>query len=162
MASPIGAVGLIADETAVRGASFGGQSFKAYGPAGVPKAGGQALLGKAVGQLDAYFAGELTDFDLPLVMAGSEFELKVWEVLKHIPYGEIVTYGWVAAQAGDALAARAVGTACNHNPIPIIVPCHRVVGANKTLVGFGGGLPRKRWLLEHEARVHMERAFSVS
>jgi methylated-DNA-[protein]-cysteine S-methyltransferase len=95
-------------------------------------------------------------------MAGSEFELKVWEVLKHIPYGETVTYGWVAAQAGDPLAARAVGTACNHNPIPIIVPCHRVVGANKTLVGFGGGLPRKRWLLEHEARVHMERAFSLS
>ncbi|WP_246281498.1 methylated-DNA--[protein]-cysteine S-methyltransferase [Fodinicola acaciae] len=155
VASPIGAVGLIADETAVRGASFGGRI-----PAGLPKIGGQALLERAVGQLNAYFAGELTEFDLPLAMAGSEFELKVWDVLKRVPYGETVTYGWVAAQAGDPLAARAVGTACNHNPIPIIVPCHRVVGANKTLVGFGGGLPRKRWLLEHEARVHMEQAFA--
>ncbi|GAA1712916.1 methylated-DNA--[protein]-cysteine S-methyltransferase [Fodinicola feengrottensis] len=153
--SPIGAFGVIADENVVRGASFGGRI-----PAGVPRAGGQLLLDRAVAQLRSYFAGELLDFDLPLSLAGSDFELKVWEVLRRIPYGQTVTYGWVAAQAGDPLAARAVGTACNHNPIPVIVPCHRVVGANKTLVGFGGGLPRKRWLLEHEARVDMERAFA--
>jgi methylated-DNA-[protein]-cysteine S-methyltransferase len=124
---------------------------------------GGGLLADAVDQLRAYFAGDRTEFDLPLSVPddhGSRFERAVWEELSRIPYGEMRTYGDVAVAVQDLAAARAVGTACNHNPVPLIVPCHRVVGAGGKLVGFGGGLPRKRWLLEHEARVALERAWS--
>jgi methylated-DNA-[protein]-cysteine S-methyltransferase len=108
-------------------------------------------------ELKAYFAGELTEFSLPLsVPGGSQFERAVWNQLRKIPYGEMQTYGEVAKIVGDAGAARAVGVACNHNPIAVIVPCHRVVGAGGKMVGFGGGIPRKRHLLELEARVSFE------
>jgi methylated-DNA-[protein]-cysteine S-methyltransferase len=126
-----------------------------------PPAG--SLLAEAIAQLTAYFAGERTEFALPVSIPddrGSEFERAVWAELARIPYGEMRTYGAVAAAVGDGGAARAVGTACNRNPLPLVLPCHRVVGAGGKLVGFGGGLPRKRWLLEHEARVSMERAWS--
>jgi methylated-DNA-[protein]-cysteine S-methyltransferase len=108
-------------------------------------------------ELKAYFAGELTEFSVPLsVPGGSDFERAVWAQLRRIPYGEMQTYGDVAKVVGDAGAARAVGVACNHNPIAVIVPCHRVVGAGGKMVGFGGGIPRKRHLLELEARVSFE------
>ncbi|MFY1688898.1 methylated-DNA--[protein]-cysteine S-methyltransferase [Plantactinospora sp. WMMB782] len=120
-----------------------------------------AGLRAAVGQLRAYFAGELTEFGVPLsVRRGSEFERAVWTEMSKIPYGETRTYGQVAAAVGDPGAARAVGVACNRNPIPVIVPCHRIVGAGGKLVGFGGGLPRKRQLLELEARIAFERAWT--
>lgn len=131
------------------------------GSAGDPPEAG--LLADTVDQLHGYFAGERVDFALPLSIpdgVGSGFERAVWAALLRIPYGEMRTYGEVAAAVGDPGAARAVGAACNHNPIPVIVPCHRVVGAGGKLVGFGAGLPRKRWLLEHEARVTLERAWS--
>ena len=115
------------------------------------------LLLQAQEELKAYFAGELTEFSLPLsVPGGSEFERAVWNQLRRIPYGEMQTYGEVAKIVGDAGAARAVGVACNRNPLPVIVPCHRVVGAGGKMVGFGGGIPRKRHLLELEARVSFE------
>lgn len=115
----------------------------------------------AAAQLRAYFAGELTDFALPVsIRAGSDFERAVWAALRHIPYGQTRTYGQVAAAVGDPAAARAVGVACNRNPVPLVVPCHRVVGAGNRLVGFGGGLPRKRFLLELESRVSMQRAWA--
>jgi methylated-DNA-[protein]-cysteine S-methyltransferase len=118
------------------------------------------LLAEAVDQLRRYFAGALTSFDLPLsARGGSDFERAVWEQLGQIPYGEMRTYGEVAAAVGDREAARAVGIACNRNPLPIVLPCHRVVGAGGHLVGFGAGLPRKRRLLELEARVRIERDF---
>jgi methylated-DNA-[protein]-cysteine S-methyltransferase len=133
-------------------------------PKGPLRPGSSAgVLAEAVAQLRAYFAGDRIEFDLPLSIPddrGSEFERAVWEELLRIPYGEMRTYGEVAASVGDSGGAQAVGTACNRNPVPVIVPCHRVVGAGGKLVGFGAGLPRKRWLLEHEARVHMERAWS--
>ena len=88
-------------------------------------------------------------------------ERAVWSALAGIPYGEMRTYGQIATTVGDRDAARAVGIACNHNPIAIVLPCHRVVGADGKLVGFGGGLPRKRFLLELEARVRIERDFSA-
>lgn len=131
------------------------------GPGPADLSGG--LLAAAADQLREYFAGERTGFDLPLSVPadrGSEFERAVWAELSQIPFGEMRTYGEVAAAVGDRAAARAVGTVCHRNPIPVIVPCHRVVGAGGTLVGFGAGLPRKRWLLEHEARVALERAWS--
>jgi methylated-DNA-[protein]-cysteine S-methyltransferase len=122
---------------------------------------GHPVLDRAAEQMAAYFDGELTEFDLPLsTREGSEFERAVWAAIAAIPYGEMLTYGAIATELGDPGAARAVGTACNHNPHPILVPCHRVVGAGGKLVGFGGGLPRKRFLLELEARVRVERAFS--
>jgi methylated-DNA-[protein]-cysteine S-methyltransferase len=106
----------------------------------------------AVEQLRGYFAGELTDFELDLDLRGTEFQRRVWTALLTIPYGETRSYGEIAEQIGAPGAARAVGLANGHNPIAIVVPCHRVIGANGSLTGFGGGLGRKRTLLELEKR----------
>jgi methylated-DNA-[protein]-cysteine S-methyltransferase len=107
----------------------------------------------AVDQLEAYFAGKRTGFDLELDLIGSEFQRRVWQALLTIPYGETRSYGQIAEQIGAAGAARAVGLANGHNPIAIIVPCHRVIGASGSLTGYGGGLDRKRSLLEMEKTV---------
>ena len=104
----------------------------------------------AVEQLGAYFAGELTDFDIELDLQGTEFQRRVWTALLTIPYGETRSYGEIAEQIGAPGSARAVGLANGHNPIAIVVPCHRVIGANGSLTGYGGGLDRKRTLLELE------------
>ncbi|WP_197380411.1 methylated-DNA--[protein]-cysteine S-methyltransferase [Mycolicibacterium mengxianglii] len=104
----------------------------------------------AVEQLAAYFAGELHDFELRLEFEGTPFQRKVWEALTTIPYGETRSYGDIARQIGVPSAFRAVGLANGHNPIAIVVPCHRVIGANGSLTGFGGGLHRKRALLDME------------
>ena len=110
-------------------------------------------LDEARRQLDAYFAGELREFDLPLAPAGSEFQLGVWRELAKIPYGETISYGELATRVGDPTKARAVGAANGRNPLPVVVPCHRVIGADGSLTGFGGGLDRKRRLLELERGV---------
>ncbi|WP_304438695.1 methylated-DNA--[protein]-cysteine S-methyltransferase [Angustibacter sp. Root456] len=103
-------------------------------------------------QLDAYFARELREFDLPLAPRGSAFQQRVWAALREIPWGQTRSYGEIAARLGlGPEASRAVGTANGANPIPVIVPCHRVIGADGTLTGFAGGLPRKRFLLDLEA-----------
>jgi methylated-DNA-[protein]-cysteine S-methyltransferase len=107
---------------------------------------------EVVRQLEAYFEGKLEDFDLPLVLAGTEFQLLVWRHLQKIPYGETVSYGQLAKRIGSPDAARAVGLANGSNPIPIIIPCHRVIGSNGDLTGFGGGLPLKKKLLALESR----------
>ena len=104
----------------------------------------------AVEQLEAYFAGDRIEFDLELDLVGTEFQRRVWAALLTIPYGETRSYGEIAAQIGAPGAFRAVGLANGHNPIGIIVPCHRVIGANGSLTGYGGGLDRKRALLELE------------
>lgn len=104
----------------------------------------------AVEQLEAYFAGELLEFDLRLEFEGTPFQCRVWEALRTIPYGETRSYGEIALQIGTPTAFRAVGLANGHNPIAVIVPCHRVIGANGSLTGFGGGLDRKRALLDLE------------
>lgn len=179
--SPIDRLAVAADATGVRAVRFtpsdnggadtggadadgadadGANHGSAYnGGGGVD--GGEALLVAAVAELRRYFVGELFDFTVALsVPGGSDFERAVWAELTRIPYGEMRTYGEIAAAVGDRGAARAVGVACNRNPIPVIVPCHRVVGAGGKLVGFGGGLPRKRHLLELEARVALQRAWS--
>ena len=103
-------------------------------------------------QLKAYFAGKLHEFELELAGEGSDFQRKVWRALCKIPFGETESYGGLAKRIGNANASRAVGLANGKNPIGIIVPCHRVVGANGSLTGYGGGLERKQWLLEHERR----------
>ncbi len=111
-----------------------------------------AAFADAVAQLEAYFAGRLTRFDLPIRLHGSDFQRHVWAALREIPYGRTLSYAQIAARVGAAQAYRAVGLANGRNPVGIIVPCHRVIGANGALTGYGGGLERKRWLLEHESR----------
>lgn len=107
-------------------------------------------FGDAVAQLRAYFVGDLLDFELDLDMVGTEFQRRVWAALLTIPYGETRSYGQIALQIGSPGASRAVGLANGHNPVGIIVPCHRVIGANGSLTGYGGGLERKKHLLEME------------
>jgi methylated-DNA-[protein]-cysteine S-methyltransferase len=107
---------------------------------------------EVVRQLQAYFEGKLKEFELPLVLEGTEFQLRVWRNLQIIPYGETVSYGQLAKRIGSPDAARAVGLANGSNPIPIIIPCHRVIGSNGDLTGFGGGLPIKKKLLALESR----------
>ena len=146
--TPIGPLGVVVEGDVVVGVRFGAQS-------------GPPAVHPAVEELRAYFAGDLTDFSVPVEMrGGSEFERAVWAEIAGIPYGEMITYGAIATALGDPGAARAVGTACNRNPVPVIVPCHRVVGAGNKMVGFGGGLDRKRRLLELEAGVMLTRMWS--
>ena len=109
-----------------------------------------AELAEPLRQLDAYFAGELQRFDLILQPQGTPFQLSVWRALQAIPFGEAVSYAEIAARIGKPAAVRAVGAANGRNPLPIVVPCHRVIGKDGSLTGFGGGLPAKQWLLAHE------------
>lgn len=154
--TPVGELILTASETALTGVYFP-TSRRGSAPThhaswseanGTGRAG--EILVRTAQQLTEYFAGQRTTFDLPLEALGSPFEHRVWNALRTIPYGTTTTYGELARRLGDAKATRAVGSANGANPIPIIVPCHRVVGSKGELTGFGGGLDRKRWLLEHE------------
>jgi len=111
------------------------------------------ILQKTALQMDEYFAGSRTSFDLPLDLEGTRFQLAAWRSLADIPFGTTTTYGRQAAALGIPTAARAVGAANGANPVCIVLPCHRVIGANGSLTGFGGGLPVKEWLLDHEAQV---------
>jgi methylated-DNA-[protein]-cysteine S-methyltransferase len=112
-------------------------------------------------QLTAYFAGTLTEFDLPLQMRGTTFQQQVWDMLKTIPYGTTISYWELAQQIGHPKASRAVGLANGHNPVSIVVPCHRVIGANGKLTGYGGGLDRKQWLLNHERLMRMQQPLKL-
>jgi len=109
------------------------------------------VVRESLRQLTAYFAGRMTEFDLPLAMQGTEFQRRVWSALREIPYGETCSYGELARAIGKPAAVRAVGAANGRNPIAIVVPCHRVIGASGKLVGYGGGLPMKQMLLGLEA-----------
>ena len=159
MSSPIGLLFIARTERGVRFLDFLDRrslkrAFAAHGAA-VPDAEWvPSLLGlkPVVDQLEGYFCGTVTRFELPLDLVGSEFQLKVWRVLCGIPYGQTRSYGQVGKALGQPGAARAVGLASHQNPVAIIVPCHRVIGADGKLTGYGGGLPRKRKLLDLEAR----------
>ena len=145
--TPAGRILLVEDQRGICGLQFldGGEE-----PA---QAEGQGrFLEETRGQLLAYFAGERRAFDLPLSTRGTPFQEKVWRVLRDIPYGETRSYRQVAEAIGAPKAARAVGMANNRNPIPILIPCHRVVGKDGRLVGYAGGLERKRYLLDLERR----------
>jgi methylated-DNA-[protein]-cysteine S-methyltransferase len=112
----------------------------------------KAPFAEVIRQLRAYFSGELKTFDLPLAPEGTEFQLLVWNSLRTIPYGETISYAQLAHNIGNPKAVRAVGLANGCNPIPIIIPCHRVIGSDGSLTGFGGGLPNKKKLLALESR----------
>ena len=112
------------------------------------------ILRAATTQLEEYFRGLRTTFDLPLAPTGTPFQRAAWEVLRTIPFGQTMTYGEQARRLGGANKARAVGAANGRNPLPIIIPCHRVIGADGSLTGFSAGVERKAWLLRHEAAIH--------
>ncbi len=147
--SPIGRLTLTSDGTALTGLYMASPSKPPRTPDWVmdPTA---APLPEAARQLREYFAGERRQFDLPLRLHGTDFQKRVWRALTEIPFGETWSYGQLAKQLDNPSACRAVGLANGKNPIAIIVPCHRVIGADGSLTGFGGGLPRKQWLLSHE------------
>jgi len=111
---------------------------------------GDDVLTRAADQLRAYFAGELKTFDVPLALAGTPFQQRVWRELRRVPYGQTISYRELARRVGNPQASRAVGAANGQNPVAVIVPCHRVIASDGTLGGFGGGLERKEWLLNHE------------
>ena len=149
MPSPIGRLLLVSDGDALTGLYMSDHNG---GP--LPEPGwkrDQASLAAVREQLEAYFAGRLQQFEFGLNPAGTPFQRRVWMELRRIPFGETISYGELARRIGQPTASRAVGRANGQNPIAIVVPCHRVIGADGTLTGFGGGIDRKRWLLEHEA-----------
>jgi methylated-DNA-[protein]-cysteine S-methyltransferase len=143
--SPIGALLLTSDGNALTGLHM--EPHPAF--AGCPNDG---VLRPAREQLRAYFAGRLGEFDVPLALEGTPFQQEVWSALRKIGYGETISYAELARRVGRPGAARACGSANGCNPVAIIVPCHRVIAADGTLGGYGGGLDRKTWLLQHEAR----------
>lgn len=156
LASPVGNLGIAVDGLGLCAVRFGGADGR------MGRVAPDDRLTVVMGQLREYFAGTRTEFAVPTsVRMGSSFDHAVWAEIARIPYGETRSYGEIAVAVGDRLAARAVGAACNRNPLPIVVPCHRVVGADGTLGGFGGGLQRKVWLLQHEAKVFIESSFSA-
>ncbi len=141
--SPIGPLGLVSSETGLRAVLFDGRRIRAEGRS--------TVLDDAARQLEAYFDGDLFAFDLPLDLHGTGFQRRCWLALASIPYGQTVSYGEQARRLGlGSDAARAVGAANGRNPLPIVLPCHRVIGADGSLTGFGGGLHVKRFLLERE------------
>jgi len=148
--SPIGRILLTGDERALTGLFMmdGGKHQQALQKGWTRRPG---RFADASAQLEEYFAGKRTSFDLPLAPSGTEFQIAVWTELTRIPFGETASYGEVALALGKSLvASRAVGLANGKNPISVIVPCHRVIGADGSLTGYGGGLDRKEWLLRHE------------
>lgn len=151
MPSPIGDLRLVERDGSIRAIEFSPFRPPADGRPLGARSDDDPVLVEAVRQLTAYFARELTDFDLPLEPLGTDFQRRVWEQLGKIPHGETASYGEIAVRLGMTNAAsRAVGLANGRNPIPIVVPCHRVIGANGTLTGYAGGLERKQQLLELE------------
>lgn len=149
--SPIGPLTLAGDGSTLMHLRMADQSHEPDRSAWHP-AGPDAFADVAE-QLDAYFAGSLTEFDVDLELAGTEFQRRVWAALQTIPYGETRSYGEIAGQIGSPSASRAVGLANGRNPISIIVPCHRVVGAAGSMTGYAGGIDRKRMLLSLESKV---------
>ena len=144
--TPIGALTLTASADAIAAVRFGAQGAR----------DASALLDAAEAQLREYFARTRRTFDLPLDPRGTAFELRVWTALRTIPYGETRSYGAIAAVIGSPRAARAVGMANHRNPLPILIPCHRVIGADGSLTGYAGGLETKRRLLALEGITHLK------
>lgn len=153
--SPIGKLTLVADDGGLTHVLFVNHGLHDLGlrKQDVPEVDDDPVLNAAAEQLAEYFDGDRTDFELPLHVEGSDFEVAVWQAMLTIPYGETISYGEQAERAGHAGAYQAVGATNGRNPLAIVIPCHRVVGSDGSLVGFGGGLAMKRDLLDREAGV---------
>jgi methylated-DNA-[protein]-cysteine S-methyltransferase len=159
MSSPLGLLFLARSERGLRHLEFMDRKSIKRMIAGHKKEASDAVwepslleLKPVVDQLEAYFCGQRTEFVVPLDLVGTEFQRLVWAALLRIPYAQTHSYGEIAKLIGQPKSARAVGLANNQNPVAIVVPCHRVIGANGSLTGYGGGMKRKRWLLDHETR----------
>ena len=151
--TPIGILRLVGDEDSIDRIDLPNRAASPPNPAWTPSNGDlPAALAEARRQIDEYFAGARREFDLPLAVAGTEFQRRVWRELRRIPFGETVSYGELAARIGRPSASRAVGAANGRNPLPVVVPCHRVIGSDGRLTGFGGGLPTKQALLDLERK----------
>ncbi|HTR89214.1 MAG TPA: methylated-DNA--[protein]-cysteine S-methyltransferase [Solirubrobacteraceae bacterium] len=148
MASPVGVLRIVGDERCLWSVSMDGQRWAP--PQGECWRAASEPFEPTCRQLEEYFEGTRRDFDLPLRMVGTPFQVRVWEALAEIPFGQTRSYGELARAVGSPGASRAVGLANGRNPFAIVLPCHRVIGADGRLVGYGGGLQRKAWLLEHE------------
>lgn len=144
--TPVGPLTLTAEDGTLTGLTFGSPPAELGGQ----RRDDEPILAAARRELAEYFAGQRRDFSLPLAPRGTAFQLRVWEALRAIPYGSTVSYGELARRIGEPRASRAVGLANGRNPIAVVVPCHRVVGADGSLTGFGGGLAAKRTLLDLE------------
>jgi methylated-DNA-[protein]-cysteine S-methyltransferase len=149
--SPVGPLLVVVSAVGLRSVTWADRGDRAHDPGRGRDPTG--VLDATVRQLDEYFRGTRTEFDVPLDPVGSDFQRAAWEALRTIPFGETVSYADQARRLGDVRKARAVGAANGRNPISVIVPCHRVVGADGSLTGFGGGIAAKAWLLDHERRV---------
>ena len=150
--SPVGELGLVATDTTLVAVLWPEEREGRVKFPVEPTTGSNDVLRRTADQLDEYFAGDRRSFDLPLELRGTDFQQQVWMALADIPYGETSTYGKQAAEIGRPRAIRAVGSANGRNPLSIVLPCHRIVGADGKLTGFAGGLDTKRWLLDHESR----------
>jgi methylated-DNA-[protein]-cysteine S-methyltransferase len=150
-ATPVGDMMIVGDDDSVHHIHLPG-SFDA-GRFAPDRAGSPAAVHEAVAQIAAYFAHNLREFSLPLDPRGTQFQRRVWFALADIPYGETESYGELAARVGNPKACRAVGLANGRNPVPLVLPCHRVIGADGSLTGYGGGLTLKQSLLDHERAV---------
>lgn len=146
--APIGRLIIASDGSAIAGVWMANASPS--DATWVERRGNDSCLTQARDELTAYFDGRRRTFDVPLAPNGTDFQRRVWLALRDIPYGTTISYAELARRVGNMTAVRAVGAANGRNPIPIIVPCHRVVGSDGSLTGFGGGIERKRWLLQHE------------
>lgn len=160
--SPLGQILLVANDVAVTGLHFVGEKYYPGVAADWQKKPGATMLVRARKQLDEYFAGKRKAFDLPVDPAGTPFQRVVWRALQKIPYGTTLNYGALAGRIGQPTASRAVGAANGRNPISIVIPCHRVIGANGDLTGYAGGMERKAALLRLEAEGTDEFQLSAS
>lgn len=158
--SPVGPLLLAADDDGLRLVEFQ-QSRHRIKRTDDWAEGGHAVFDATRAQLDEYFRGERKHFDLPLAPRGTQFQREVWFALATIPYGETVSYAQLAGRVGRPAAMRAVGAANGRNPLPIVLPCHRVIGADGSLTGFGGGLPTKQFLLELEGALPRSDLFAT-
>ncbi|UII33413.1 methylated-DNA--[protein]-cysteine S-methyltransferase [Fulvivirga ulvae] len=146
--SPVGGIKISADDDAIIEACFTGETTS--------RTTENMLIQKCIRELESYFQGDLKQFTIPIKLTGTDFQNRVWSELLKIPYGKTISYSELAIRLGDLKCIRAAGTANGKNKIPIIVPCHRVIGKDGGLVGFGGGLDKKEWLLKHEGIIRSE------
>jgi methylated-DNA-[protein]-cysteine S-methyltransferase len=154
--SPVGPLYLEASSRGLRKLAFEttekfGHALAAQDEDSAAQPEAEAVLARAIQQLEEYFDGARHDVDLPLDLEGSPFRKAMWQAIGSIPYADTISYAELAARGGAPGAYRAAGAACGANPVAIVIPCHRVLGSDRSLHGFGGGLPVKRWLLDHEA-----------
>lgn len=157
--APFGGLTVVASDAGVRYVTFDNDAHpKSYAGMNVIDDASHPVVARAVLQLGEYLEGERTSFDVPLDLVGTEFQVHAWRALADVRYGSTASYAQQAASIGRPTATRAIGAANGRNPVVVILPCHRIVGADGSLTGFGGGLPVKKWLLDHEADVVRRRS----